>query len=134
MYHSICSEASHKSNPSSVPEGYTDLYPGSCGRGYHVEGYHDMLAHRALVYPSQGGRCHAECRGFHLRGSLRDSWRAPEMEHLYDRSSVRGTCRGGLLHWGSRRIHKKGSRNGQLSRWGARWGTWKVAYLPGTYM
>jgi len=47
MYHSICSDASSKSNPSSIPQGYVDSYPGSCGRQkqvwmeYLVEGYHD---------------------------------------------------------------------------------------------
>jgi len=32
MYHSICSDASHKFKPSCVPQGYMDSYPRSCGR------------------------------------------------------------------------------------------------------
>jgi len=38
MYHSVCSDAFHKSNPSSVPQGYVESYHGSLGRQYHVEG------------------------------------------------------------------------------------------------
>jgi len=32
MYHSICSDASHKSKPLSILQGCMDLYPGSRGR------------------------------------------------------------------------------------------------------
>jgi len=57
---------SHKSNPSSVPQGYVDSYSTliTCVtweavtgvEGYPDEGYYDTLASGALVYPSQGGR------------------------------------------------------------------------------
>jgi len=52
--------ASHKSNLSSVPQGYVDSCSNNLGHvgveGYPDEGYYDTLADGALVYPSQGGR------------------------------------------------------------------------------
>jgi len=56
--------ASHKSNLSSVPQGYVDSYSNKLitwemvtgMEGYPDEGYYDTLANGALVYPSQGGK------------------------------------------------------------------------------
>jgi len=62
--------ASHKSNPSFVPQGVVDSYSTLPWVTWEavtgVEGIpcweliQQMLANRALVYPSQGGRYHAE--------------------------------------------------------------------------
>ena len=54
---------SHKSNPSSVPQGYVDSYSTLPWVTWEavtgVQGY-PTLANRVLVYLSQGGRYRAE--------------------------------------------------------------------------
>jgi len=61
--------ASHKSNPSSIPQVYVDTYSTlpwvmwEAVRGVEgipCWGYYDVLANGALVYPSQGRRYRAE--------------------------------------------------------------------------
>jgi len=66
-----------------------------------------------------------------LLGILRDSWRAPEGEHLsLCRSSVRESGGGGSFSRDLEECGEEGSDR-HHSSWGPHWGIWQETRLPG---
>jgi hypothetical protein len=136
---------SYKSKPSSVLRGYVDSYSTlghmECGNrhgGIPWWGFlWHMLANRALVYPSQGGRYHAEgclALGYWLQCHKQSPWGTRQHPIVWSsiRMGLHGWCDRiffpfslGGLNWGLWHI------NEWLSHWLWRWRSLSIGNLLG---